>query len=290
MNMTTYKSNSVKRNTNKILIFLKKIPSNVLLYFMAALIILPIGWMFLSSFRPPDQITIYPPQFWPRKWTLDNYKVCFAAVPIFKYITNTIIFATATTAAAVMINAMAGYGFARTNFKGKNVIFTILMCSMMIPFQVIMLPLFMEMYWFGMIDKYIGLVLPRVAIVISIFFMRSYFATLPKELEEAGRIDGLKEIGIYFRIMLPLCGPAIITQVVLTFNMCWNDLLWPLLIMNSPDKRMLSTGIANMISQDSIEYGPAFAAGVLSVLPLFILFLVGQKYFVNSITAGAIKG
>jgi multiple sugar transport system permease protein len=112
---------------------------------------------------------------------------------------------------------------------------------------------------------------------------------LPKELEEAGRIDGLKEFGIYFRIMLPLCGPAIITQVVLTFNMCWNDLLWPLLIMNSPDKRMLSTGIANMISQDTIEYGPAFAAGVISIIPLFILFLVGQKYFVNSIIAGALK-
>lgn len=266
------------------------IPSMALQLFMVVLIVLPVGWMFFSAFRPAHQMHVYPPNFFPQEWTFKNFTEVIRLIPIVRYFINTLIFSSFVTVGSALFNSMAGYAFARIRFKGKNVLFTILMASMMIPFQVIMIPLFMEIHYLGLIDTFAGLVIPRLAAVFGIFFMRAYFITLPKQLEEAGRIDGLREFGIYVRIMLPLCGPAIITQVVLTFNFNWNDLLWPLLIISSPRNRMLSNGIAYFIGQELTQYGPAFAAGVISVLPLFIIFVIGQKYFVNSIVSSGVKG
>jgi multiple sugar transport system permease protein len=268
----------------------KKTPSLILKLFMAVLIILPIGWMFLSAFRASNRIVIYPPEFFPKVWSLESFNEVTKSIPIWRYFQNTVIFTGLVTAFSVLLNSLAGFAFARMEFKGKNVIFTMLMASMMIPFQVIMIPLFMQLHLMGMLDKFSGLIVPRIAAVIGIFFMRAFFTTLPKQLEEAGRLDGLREMGIFFRIMLPNCGPAVITQVVLTMNFNWNDLMWPLLMTNSPEKRMLANGICAFIGQDNTVYGPAFAAGVISVVPLLVVFIFGQRYFVNSIVSSAIKG
>lgn len=259
------------------------------LLLLALLILLPVLWMVFSAFRPVDQITIYPPDFFPKAWTMQNFVDVFRILPITTYLRNTLIYSVVITVVSLLFNSMAGYAFARIRFKGKNVIFTMLMASMMIPFQVIMIPLFMEIFFMGLYDTYPGLFLPRFAAVIGIFFMRSFFTTLPKQLEEAGRVDGLSEYGIFFRIMLPLCKSALMTQAVLSLTGCWNDLLWPLLMTNSPDKRMLANGILYFVGQNVNEYGPAFAAGVVSVVPLFIVFVAGQKYFVNSIVSTGLK-
>ncbi len=265
------------------------IVKNLFLLILTLLILLPVLWMCFSAFRPSDQITVYPPHFFPSTWSLENFKDVMEMIPVVRYITNTFIYTVVVTGVSVLFNAMAGYAFARIEFKGKNVIFTILMASMMIPFQVIMIPLFMELFKMGMFDTFAGLVVPKFAAVVGIFFMRSFFFTLPKQLEEAGRIDGLSEFGIFFRIMLPLCKSAIVTQAVLSITGCWNDLLWPLLMTNSPDKRMLANGIIYFVGQNVNEYGPAFAAGVVSVVPLFLVFVFGQQYFVNSIVSTGIK-
>lgn len=262
---------------------------NLFLLLLALLILLPVLWMCFSAFRPADQITVFPPQFFPRKWTLDNFTGVMKKIPVVRYIINTLVYTVVVTGVSVLFNAMAGYAFARIEFKGKNVIFTILMASMMIPFQVIMIPLFMELFVMNMFDTFAGLVVPKFAAVVGIFFMRSFFFTLPKELEEAGRLDGLTEFGIFFRIMLPLCKSALVTQAVLSITGCWNDLLWPLLMTNSPEKRMLANGIIYFVGQNVNEYGPAFAAGVISVIPLFLVFVFGQKYFVNSIVSTGMK-
>lgn len=261
----------------------------IILAILALTILLPVLWMLLSAFRQPNQITVYPPQFFPREWTLFNFTEVFRLIPIGRYIMNTVIYAVVVTAISLLFNSMAGYAFARMNFKGKNVLFTILMASMMIPFQVIMIPLFMEIFFMGMFDTYAGMFIPKFAAVIGIFFMRSFFTTLPKQLEEAGRIDGLTEYGIFFRLMLPLCKSALMTQAVLSLTGCWNDLLWPLLMTNTPERRMLSNGIIYFTGQNVTEYGPAFAAGVISVVPLFVVFVFGQKYFVNSIVSTGLK-
>ena len=274
----------------KVIRFSKRIPGHLLKLFLALLILLPVGWMFCSAFRPAKRIIMFPPEFFPRIVSTENFATVFKSIPILTYFRNTVIFSMAVTFTSLLINSLAGYAFARIDFKGKNLVFTLLMASMMIPFQVIMIPLFMEIHFMGMLDTYAGLIVPRMANVIGIFFMRSFFATLPKQLEEAGRLDGLREIGIFFRIMLPNCGAAIATQVVLALNANWNELLWPLLMTTSAEKRMLSNGICYFIGQNTIQYGPAFAAGVISVIPLLIAFAFGQKYFVSSIVSSAIKG
>ena len=260
-----------------------------LLICMGLVVLLPVLWMSLSAFRPADQITIYPPNFFPTSFVTDNFLDVTDEIPILTYIANTAKYAIVVTAVSLLFNSMAAYAFARISFKGKNVIFTVLIASMMIPFQVIMIPLFMELHFMGLYDTYAGLIIPKCAAVVGIFFMRSFFYTLPRQLEEAGRLDGLTEFGIFFRIILPLCKSALITQVVLTLTGCWNDLLWPLLMISSPEKRMLSNGIVYFVGQNINEYGPAFAAGVVSIIPLLIMFILGQKYFVNSIVSTGMK-
>lgn len=252
-------------------------------------VLLPVLWMSLSAFRPADQITIYPPNFFPAVWSSENFQQVMDDIPVLTYVLNTAKYAIVVTAISLLFNSMAAYAFARMNFKGKNVIFTILIASMMIPFQVIMIPLFMELHFMGLYDTYAGMIIPKCAAVVGIFFMRSFFYTLPRQLEEAGRLDGLTEFGIFFRIILPLCKSALITQVVLTLTGCWNDLLWPLLMISSPEKRMLSNGIVYFVGQDVTQYGPTFAAGVVSIIPLLIMFIFGQKYFVNSIVSTGMK-
>ncbi len=273
----------------RIVQLLRRLPGIVIKLLLALMILLPIGWMFCSSLRPSDQIIMYPPEFFPSTVSLENFSNVINTIPIWLYFKNTVLFSGSVTILSVLINSLAGYAFARIDFKGKNAIFTLLMASMMIPFQVIMIPLFMELHFIRLLDTYTGLIIPRIANVIGIFFMRSFFATLPKQLEEAGRVDGLREIGIFFRIMLPNCGAAIATQVILALNANWNELLWPLLMTSSADKRMLSNGICYFVGQNTIQYGAAFAAGVISVLPLLVIFIFGQKYFVNSIVSSAVK-
>ena len=236
------------------------------------------------------QILKYPPLFFPRTVTFQNFVNVQKEVPIWTYAKNTFVYTSIVTCVSVFVNAMAGYAFARTNFKGKRILFACLLATMMIPFHVMMIPLFMMIYSLGMLYTLPGLVIPKFAGIAGIFFMRSFFVSLPKQLEEAARIDGLREFSIFTRIMLPLCKPAIITQIVLTINACWNDLLWPLLFTNRREQLMLANGISLYVGVEAQYYGVAFAAGVISVLPLLIVFIFGQKYFVNSIVSTGIKG
>jgi len=261
----------------------------IILLFLAVLILAPILWMALSAFKERADISTYPPTFIPPRWTFFNIKEVFRLIPIAMYIKNSALYTIVVTFFSLLFNSAAGYAFARLTFKGQNVLFTILMASMMIPFQVIMIPLFMEIFYMGLFDTLVGLVVPKFAAVIGIFFFRSFYFSLPKQLEEAGRIDGLTEFGIWLRIIVPLCKPALVTQAVLSLNACWNDLLWPLLMTNNPDNRMLPNGVLYFIGQDINDYGPTFAAGLISLIPILIIFLFGQKYFVSSIVNSGMK-
>jgi hypothetical protein len=161
---------------------------------------------------------------------------------------------------------------------------------MMVPFQVIMVPLFLVVYKMGMYDTYWGLIIPRVAVAGSIFMMRAAFTGIPKEMAEAARIDGLSEFGIFWKIMLPQVKPAVITLVILSVNGSWNDLLWPMIVTSSTEMRTLANGLALFIGQNTIEYGAAFAGALVSLLPMFVLYMFGQKYFVEGMSSGGLKG
>ena len=268
---------------------LAAIPVNLILLVVALLIVTPVIWLIFSTFKPEKEIISYPPTFFPNSFTLQNFTTVAQRIKIWRYVLNSVIYAGGTTALAVVVNSLAGYVYARYTFKGKNFFFLFTLATMMIPFQVIMVPSFLVVYKMGMYNTYWGLIIPRVAVATSIFMMRAAFTGLPKELEDAGRIDGLSEFGIYLRIMLPQVKPALICLIILSINGSWNDLLWPMLVASKTNMRTLANGLALFVGEFTVQYGAAFAGTMISLLPMLILYLFGQKYFVEGMASSGLK-
>ena len=269
---------------------LLQIPILFIFICLAVVMLLPIVWMLLSSFKPDNEIIKYPPTLFATAYTLKNFIKCTQRIDIWVYLKNSFIYSFGATIPSLLVNTMAGYAFARYNFKGKDIIFVIFLATMMIPFQVIMIPSFLEVHALGMYDNYAGLIIPKIAAAYWIFMMRSAFSGLPKELEEAARIDGLSEFGIYARIMMPLIKPALVTLIILSVNGNWNDLLWPLIITSNSKMRTLSNGLALFVGARTIEYGAAFAGAAISLVPMLVLYIFGQKYFVEGQATSGLKG
>lgn len=266
-----------------------KIVGFVLTFLIALSVLVPIIWLFVSSFKTDVGVIQYPPKFFPTEWTLKQYQHVTKSIPIFKMAKNTFIFAGAVTVISVFFDSMAGYAFARMNFKGSKLIFSIILLTMMVPFQIIMTPLYIEVYKFNLLDTYAGLILPRATSAFGIYMMRSFFAGLPKSIEESGRMDGMGEFRIYWSLMLPLCKPAIASLGIFHFMNNWNDLLYPLMLTSSSDKRTLSAGLAVLVGNKVIKYGPTLAATMISLAPLLILYIFCQKYFVEGIATAGMK-
>lgn len=279
-----------KKQSLKVKKAIAGIPVFVVLVILALLILVPVIWMTFSAFKPEKEIISWPPTFIPTSFTLQNFSDVQDRINIVQYILNSVIYAGGTTLLAVVVNSMAGYAYAFYDFKGKTGLFLLTLATMMVPFQVIMVPLFLVVFKMGMYDSYWGLIIPRVAVAGSIFMMRAAFAGIPKELAEAARIDGLSEYGIFWRIMLPQVKPAVITLVILSINGSWNDLLWPMIVTSRTEMRTLANGLALFIGQNTIEYGAAFAGALISLLPMFALYMVGQKYFVEGMAGAGLKG
>lgn len=266
------------------------IPVLVFLAALALLVLIPVVWMTFSAFKPEKEIISWPPTFIPASFTLQNFADVQDRINILRYMLNSAIYAGGTTFLAVIVNSMAGYAYAFYDFKGKTGLFLMTLATMMVPFQVIMVPLFLVVFKMGMYDTYWGLIIPRVAVAGSIFMMRAAFSGIPKELAEAARIDGLSEMGIFWRIMLPQVKPAVITLIILSINGSWNDLLWPMIVTSRTEMRTLANGLALFIGQNTIEYGAAFAGALISLIPMFILYIFGQKYFVQGMAGAGLKG
>ena len=259
----------------------------LILFAVALLIIVPMVWITICAFRPQKELMQYPPQFFTSNFTLQNFTEIARRIKIWGYVKNSVVYCLASTIPSVFLNSLAGYAFARLSFKGKNVLFIMILATMMIPFQVIMVPLFLEVYKMGMYDTFAGLIVPNLGAAITVFMTRAAFAMLPRELEEAARIDGLSEFGIFGRIMLPLVKPTIVTVIVLGINGAWNDLMWPLLITSNTNMRTVTNGLA-MFIDSSLQYGTAFAGAFISICPMFVLYIFGQKYFVEA--SSGLKG
>ncbi len=266
------------------------IPVFLILFVLAMLVIVPVVWMTFSAFKPEKEIISWPPTFFPHILTGENFVDVQKRINILRYMLNSAIYAGGTTLLAVIVNSMAGYAYAFFDFKGKSGLFLLTLATMMVPFQVIMVPLFLVVFKLGMYDSYWGLIIPRVVVAGSIFMMRAAFTGLPKELAEAARIDGLSEFGIFRKIMLPQVKPAIITLTILSINGSWNDLLWPMIVTSRTEMRTLANGLALFIGQNTIEYGAAFAGALISLLPMFLLYIFGQKYFVEGMASSGLKG
>ncbi len=269
---------------------LLKLLSNILLMSLLVLVMFPFLWMLLASFKNSSAIISWPPKVWPREWTIENYTQVWSGIPLLKFLSNTVIFTVGVVFLSLLCDSLAGYAFARFKFKWKKQLFALVLITMMVPFQVLMIPLFVQEYKMGILNSFAGLILPRATSAFGIFMMRSFFLTLPRELEESGRLDGMSEFRIYWSIMMPISRPAVISLGVILFVNNWNDLIYPLMLTNSAEMRTLSAGLAMFVGDKVIAYGPILAATVIAVLPLIILFIFLQKYFIEGISTAGMKG
>lgn len=266
-------------------------PIFILLVFFAFLLLAPLLWMCLGALKSDPEVLSYLPKFFPVGNNFaKNWENVLKQIDFWGMTVNTAVYAVGTTIPAMFVNALAGYAFARFRFRGKNVLFLLFLATMMIPFQVIMVPLYLEVYYLGWLNTFWGLIVPKIASAYWIFLCRAAFEGLPKDLEDAARIDGLHEFGIFTRIMLPLITPTMITVLLLSINNCWNDLLWPMIVASKSSMRTLSNGLAIFIGNRTDNYSSAFTAATVSMIPMLILYIFGQKYFVAGQATSGIKG
>lgn len=256
---------------------------------MFVIILFPFFWMVISSFKAEPDIITYPPTIFADSYTFDQYNKVFSAIPLWMYIRNTIVFAFGTTIFSVLFDSMSGYAFARIQFRGRKILFNMILLTMMIPFQITMIPLFVQEFKMGMLNSFPGLIIPRMTSAFGIFMMRSFFVSMPKDLEEAARIDGMNEVGIFFKIMMPLCKTAMISLAVFTMMGNWNDLLYPLILTTTTEMRTLPSGLAMFVGERVTQYGPSIAGSVVSMLPLLIMYCFAQKYFIAGIAMTGMK-
>ncbi len=258
-------------------------------FLIAVTVLVPILWLLVSSFKTDVGVIKFPPRFFPEEWTLHQYLYVGDSIPIFDMTRNTVIFAGGVTVISLLFDSMAGYAFARMRFKGSKVLFSIILLTMMVPFQIIMTPLYIEVYKLHLLDSYLGLILPRATSAFGIYMMSSFFEGLPKSLEESGRIDGMSEFRIFRSIMMPLCKPALVSLGIFHFMNNWNDLLYPLMLTSSQNKRTLSAGLAVLVGNKVIKYGPTLAATMISLTPLLVLYIFCQKYFIEGVATAGVK-
>lgn len=265
----------------------------VLFGLLAILIILPIAVLFIASFKPGSDLLQYGLNLNlnPERMSLDNYRLLFFGNhEYWSWFFNSITLTVITVTATLIVSSFVGYGFAVYDFKGKQVLFIIVLLILSIPLEVVMLPLYKQMSNWGMMDRYGAIILPFMAHASTIFFFRQYLQSIPISLLEAGRIDGATEYGIYFRLIVPLMKPAFSAMAILNGMNAWNNYLWPLLVIRSSEKYTLTLGLNTLINPYGDNYSLLIVGAVFSVIPIFGLFIAFQKYFIEGMTAGAIKG
>lgn len=263
--------------------------SNILLIIVLISVVFPFLWVLLSSFKYESSIIAYPPKLFASHYTFKNYIDVWTQIPMTRYIVNTVIYAVGTCAISLFFDSFTGYAFARMKFRGKTVMYYAVLVTMFIPFAITMIPLFMELNKFHMLNTYAGLIIPHATTAFGIFMMRSFFIGLPEDLAEAARLDGLNEYQIYFKIMLPLAKPQLITLVIFSLMGSWNDLLYPLIMTTDQSMRTLAAGLALIGGSHVTLYGPVMAGTIISMLPLFIIYMFAQKYFIQGSAMSGMK-
>lgn len=265
--------------------------SYVALALVTFLMIFPLIIVVIVSFTPNAVTQTWPPKIIPSAWTLDNYTSLFQRLPIGRELLNTIVFAGAVTIISVFFDSLAAYGLSRVDFKGRGILLAVLIATMMIPAMALLIPVYKLLGSMGLVNSYLGIIIPRMADVGGIFLLRQFFISIPKDLDNAARIDGAGEFRIFAQIILPNAVPAILTVGMFNFMGNWNDLLWPLIMTSKPETRTITAGLAMLTGHGSsvTPYGVVMAGALISALPLFIVFFFVQKRFVEGIAMTGMK-
>lgn len=251
--------------------------------------LVPFIWMVSTSFRTERDLFSNPASLLPNEWTLQGYTGIWEQLPFLLLVFNTMIFAGVTTILTLLFDSLAAYALARLDFPGKNLAFWLVLVTLMVPFQVTLIPVFIELFHLNWLDTYQGMIIPRATSAFGIFLFRQFFVSIPRELDEAARIDGAGHLRIYWRIILPLAKPAIATVAVLNFTALWNDLLWPLVVTSSPEMRTLPAGLALFGGQHVTDHAVLLAGAVISLIPIAIAFFLAQRYFVAGVATTGLK-
>ena len=255
-----------------------------------AVVVAPFVWMVLSSFKPEGEIRRVPPTWWPETFTLDNYVRLFSQLDFPRYFVNSVLVAGLITVGNLVFCSAVGYALAKLRFPGRQVLFATVLGTLMVPGMVTFVPQFVLVSQLGLVNTYAGLVLPFLAGPFGVFLMRQYLLSIPDDLIEAARVDGAGELRIFWRVVLPLCGPALATLGILTFLSSWNSFLWPLVVATTEDKYTLPVALALFsVGQHRTSFGLLLAGAVVVVLPVIAVFLVLQRHFLRGIATTGLK-
>jgi multiple sugar transport system permease protein len=265
-------------------------PWHLVLIPIAVLMLVPMAWMLVTSLETLNETRHFPPVLLPHTLAPGNYAEVLRQAPFARWFLNTMIVTVATVAGNLLFCSLAGYAFARIKFFGREVVFVLLLATLMIPFQVVMIPTFIIVKDLGMINTLNALIVPNLANAFGVFLLRQFFRTLPVELEEAARIDGASRLSVLFKIVLPLSGPVLATLAVITFLWTWNDFLWPLITIYSPNNMTLQLGLTTFQGTHQTATNLLMAANVMSMLPVLLLFFLAQRYFIRGIATSGLKG
>jgi multiple sugar transport system permease protein len=250
----------------------------------------PFIWMLLGSFKPDAELRQVPPTWLPEHPTLDNYRQLFGQLAFPTFFFNSTLVAVAITLGNLVFCSMLGYALAKLQFPGKRVVFALVLGMLMVPGMVTFVPLFVLVSNLGLVNTYAGLIMPWLAGPLGVFLMRQFIIGLPDELIDAARVDGASEFRIFASVIMPLCGPALATLGILTFLASWNNFLWPLVVAQSADKYTLPVALAlYSIGENSTKYGLLMAGSVVTILPILLLFVLLQRYFVQGIAMTGLK-
>jgi multiple sugar transport system permease protein len=267
----------------------KGLAAYLVLTVFAVIAVGPLIYLLSPSFRKSVELFNYPPQWIPHSFYTGNFGFILNETNYLRWGLNTLIVATSVTGITVLIDAMAGYAFARLSFPGRTVIFVLIISTLMIPVAVLIAPLYLTMDYLGLINTYPGLILPMVVSPLGVFMMRQFISTLPPGLYEAARLDGASEWKVFWKIVLPLIKPALVVLGIFTFMFQWVNFLWPLVVTTTDDMRVLTVGISTLQGQFVTDWGKISAAAVMTMIPVVIIFLIFQRWFVRASMAGALK-
>ena len=265
-------------------------PWHLILIPLAVALLIPMVWMLVTSLETLRETQHFPPVLLPHPLRLANYSDVLSQTPFARWFINTVIVTVVTVVGNLLLCSLAGYAFARIKFFGRDVVFIAILATLMIPFQVVMIPTFIIVKDLGMINTLGALIVPNLAGAFGIFLLRQFFRTLPVELEEAARIDGASRLSVLFKIILPLSGPALATLAVITFLWTWNDFLWPLITISSANNMTLQLGLTTFQGTHQTSTNLLMAANVMSMLPVLLLFFLAQRYFIRGIATSGLKG
>lgn len=263
--------------------------SNFFVIIFAVLSLFPLYWLVTSSFKRSADVVKMPPDWFPKTFTLNNYIELFNNQPALKWTINSLVVSLVATVALIIVSSLAAYAFSKLTFKGRDIIFIVFVSSLMIPKEVIIVPLFRVVDMFGWVNSLNGMIWPNVAVAFGVFLLKGFFDQIPNSLREASRIDGASEFRTFFQIMMPMVKPGIGALFILYFVQVWNDYLWQLVIGQENRVKTLQVGVATLMQDLNPNFAYKMAGAVVAAIPMLVVFALFQSYFTQGLSAGAVK-